>query len=72
MNHLPKAFSAAPIAHTTFFISILSMEGVFLSYYSGWSLFRVLPLILLVSVTTFLSGKTALGEVQGRRLAGER
>lgn len=60
------------MAHATFFGSILAMEGVFLFYYSGWTLFRVLPLILLVSVVTFLSGKNALGEVQGRRLAGER
>lgn len=72
LNHLPKAFGAAPVAHATFFGSILAMEGVFLFYYSGWTLFRVLPLILLVSVVTFLSGKNALGEVQGRRLAGER
>ena len=49
------------------------MEGVFLLYYQGsWNLFQVLPLIGAVAATAFLAGARALGEVQARRLAGER
>ncbi|KAI6366728.1 hypothetical protein MCOR25_005093 [Pyricularia grisea] len=72
LNHLQKALGAAPLSHATFFGSILAMEGVFFLYYSGWKLFKVLPLIGVVGVTTFISGTKALGEVQSRRLAGER
>lgn len=70
--HLQKALSSAPISHVTFFGSIISMEGVFFLYYSGWSLFATLPIIGVVGVAAFLSGTRALGEVQSRRLAGER
>jgi oligosaccharyltransferase complex subunit delta (ribophorin II) len=48
------------------------MEGVFFLYYSTWNLFQVLPVIGLIGTVTFLSGSKALGEVQNRRLAGER
>ncbi len=48
------------------------MEGVFYLYYSRWNLFQTLPVIGVVSVATLLSGTKALGEVQSRRLAGER
>lgn len=48
------------------------MEGVFFLYYSQWKLFQVLPVIGVVGVTAFLSGTKALGEVQARRLAGQR
>ncbi|KAL8338646.1 hypothetical protein RB601_006273 [Gaeumannomyces tritici] len=72
LNHLQKALGASPVSHATFFGSILAMEGIFFLYYSGWTLFQVLPLIGVVSAVTFLSGKNALGEVQSRRLAGER
>lgn len=48
------------------------MEGVFFLYYVGWNLFQVLPLMGAVGLVSFLSGTRALGEVQSRRLAGER
>lgn len=48
------------------------MELVFYLYYTSWNLFQTLPVAAIVGVTTFLSGTKALGEVQGRRLAGER
>lgn len=48
------------------------MEGVFFLYYVSWTLFQVLPVMILVGTATFLSGTRALGEVQSRRLAGER
>ena len=49
------------------------MEGVFLLYYLGsWNLFQVLPLVAAVAAAAFLAGPRALGEVQSRRLAGER
>lgn len=72
LAHLQKALGAAPISHITFFGSIISMEGVFFLYYSGWSLFATLPIVGVVGVVAFLSGTKALGEVQSRRLAGER
>lgn len=70
--HLPKAFSSAPVSHGIFYGSIIGMEFVFYMYYSSWNLFQVLPVIGVVGVTTLLSGSKALGEVQRRRLAGER
>jgi oligosaccharyltransferase complex subunit delta (ribophorin II) len=48
------------------------MEFVFFMYYTSWNLFQTLPVIGLVGVVTVLSGTKALGEVQSRRLAGER
>ncbi|KAI1477047.1 Oligosaccharyltransferase subunit Ribophorin II-domain-containing protein [Daldinia eschscholtzii] len=72
LSHLPTALSAAPVAHTTFLGSIAAMELVFFLYYSTWNLFQTLPFIGLVSVSIFLSGSKALGEVRRRRLAGER
>ncbi|KAI1815229.1 Oligosaccharyltransferase subunit Ribophorin II-domain-containing protein [Poronia punctata] len=70
--HLPRALSAAPLAHGAFFGSLVALEGVFYLYYVSWTLFQVLPVIGLVGAVTFLSGTKALGEVQSRRLAGER
>ncbi|KAK0731187.1 Dolichyl-diphosphooligosaccharide--protein glycosyltransferase subunit Swp1 [Lasiosphaeris hirsuta] len=72
VNHLTKAIGAAPLSHATFFGSIVAMEFVFFMYYTSWNLFQVLPVIGVVSVVTILSGTKALGEVQSRRLAGER
>lgn len=48
------------------------MEGVFFLYYSTWNLFQTLPVIGIVATSIFLSGSKALGEVQSRRLAGQR
>jgi dolichyl-diphosphooligosaccharide---protein glycosyltransferase subunit 2 (ribophorin II) len=48
------------------------MEGVFFLYYSTWNLFQMLPVAGIISLITILSGTKALGEVQSRRLAGER
>jgi oligosaccharyltransferase complex subunit delta (ribophorin II) len=50
----------------------VALEGVFYLYYVSWNLFQVLPVIGVVGAATFLSGTKALGEVQSRRLAGER
>lgn len=72
VNHLPKALGKSPLAHAGFFGSIVAMELVFFMYYSAWNLFQVLPFILAVGVVAVFSGSKALGEVQGRRLAGER
>lgn len=72
VNHLTKALGAAPLSHVTFFGSIVAMEGVFFMYYTNWNLFQVLPVAGAVGVVTVLSGTKALGEVQSRRLAGER
>ncbi|KAH6657755.1 Oligosaccharyltransferase subunit Ribophorin II-domain-containing protein [Truncatella angustata] len=70
--HLQKALSTAPVAHAVFFGSIVTMELVFYLYYISWNLFQVLPVISVVGAVAFLSGTKALGEVQSRRLAGER
>lgn len=48
------------------------MEFVFFLYYSTWNLFQVLPAIGIVGAVAIISGPKALGEVQSRRLAGER
>lgn len=72
VDHIGKAMATAPISHALFFGSIVAMEGVFFLYYSSWNLFQTLPVIGVVAVVAFLSGNSALSEVQGRRLAGER
>jgi oligosaccharyltransferase complex subunit delta (ribophorin II) len=72
VSHLQKALGTAPISHATFLGSVIAMEGVFFLYYSGWTLFATLPAMSVVGVTAFLSGSRALGEVRGRRLAGDR
>ncbi|KAI0182445.1 Oligosaccharyltransferase subunit Ribophorin II-domain-containing protein [Xylaria flabelliformis] len=72
VSHIQRALSDAPIAHGVFFGSLVALEGVFYLYYVSWSLFQVLPVIGIFGAATFLSGAKALGEVQGRRLAGER
>ncbi|KAK1755087.1 Dolichyl-diphosphooligosaccharide--protein glycosyltransferase subunit 2 [Echria macrotheca] len=72
LNHLSKAIGAAPLSHATFFGSIVAMEFVFFMYYTSWNLFQTLPVAGLVSIATVLSGTKALGEVQRRRLAGDR
>ncbi|OLN81711.1 Dolichyl-diphosphooligosaccharide-protein glycosyltransferase subunit SWP1 [Colletotrichum chlorophyti] len=71
-NHLQKALAAAPLSHAAFFGSIIAMEGVFFLYYSTWNLFQTLPVAAIVGTSIFLSGTKALGEVQSRRLAGQR
>ncbi|KAK5992497.1 Ribophorin II [Cladobotryum mycophilum] len=72
VSHVTKALGSAPISHVAFFGSIIAMEGAFFLYYTQWNLFQTLPVMGIVGVTTFLSGTKALGEVQRRRLAGER
>ncbi|KAE8447031.1 hypothetical protein EG329_011166 [Mollisiaceae sp. DMI_Dod_QoI] len=72
ISHVSKALGAAPIAHTLFFGSIVSMEGLFFLYYYNWTLFQILPVAGVVGTIIFLSGTKALSEVQSRRLAGER
>lgn len=67
-----KALGSAPISHITFFGSIIAMEGVFFLYYSKWDLFTTLPFVGVIGVVAFLSGTKALGEMQRRRLAGQR
>ncbi|PHH89801.1 hypothetical protein CDD83_5233 [Cordyceps sp. RAO-2017] len=70
--HAQKALGSAPVSHAVFFGSVVAMEAVFFLYYSSWNLLQTLPAIGLVGATAFLSGTKALGEVQRRRLAGER
>ncbi|KAK0657462.1 Oligosaccharyltransferase subunit Ribophorin II-domain-containing protein [Cercophora newfieldiana] len=72
LNHLTKAMGAAPLSHASFFGSIIAMEFVFFMYYTSWNLFQTLPVAGVVGAVTVLSGTKALGEVQSRRLAGER
>ena len=72
LDHLPKAIGAAPLSYAAFLGSIFAMEFAFLLYYSTWSLFQLLPAVGVLSTVLILSGTKALGEVQSRRLAGER
>lgn len=72
VSHLPKALGAAPVSHTTFLASIFGMELVYFLYHRGLSLGHIiLPVTGLGAIMVF-SGMKALGEVQSRRLAGER
>jgi oligosaccharyltransferase complex subunit delta (ribophorin II) len=72
LTHLKTAFAAAPLSHAIFFGSIVAMEASFFMYHRSWNLFQLLPVAGVIGVITFLSGTKALGEVQSRRLAGER
>ncbi|KKA29980.1 hypothetical protein TD95_002985 [Thielaviopsis punctulata] len=72
LAHLKKALASAAVPHAVFFGSIVAMEAIFFMYYTAWNLFQVLPLMAIVGTTAALSGSRALGEVQARRLAGER
>lgn len=60
------------MSHAAFFGSIVALEGIFFLYYTTWNLFQTLPVVGVVGVVAVLSGSRALGEVQARRLAGER
>ncbi|KAJ5774079.1 hypothetical protein N7457_008975 [Penicillium paradoxum] len=72
VSHLPSAFKSAPLPHAVFLGSLIAIEGIFFLYYTSWNLFQVLPAVTVVGAVAFVSGSRALGEVQGRRLAGLR
>ena len=72
MSHLPTALAASPVSHVVFFASLVAMEGAFLMYYYKWTLFQLLPVAGGIGASIWLSGTKALGEVQSRRMAGER
>ncbi|KAJ5812004.1 hypothetical protein N7474_008305 [Penicillium riverlandense] len=72
VNHLSAALKLAPLPHAVFLGSLISFEGIFFLYYTSWNLFQTLPAVAVVGVVAFVSGSRALGEVQGRRLAGLR
>ncbi|KAF3762259.1 hypothetical protein M406DRAFT_357376 [Cryphonectria parasitica EP155] len=72
VSQLPKAVGAAPVSYATFLGSIVAMEFVYFLYHRGLSLGHILVPVAVLSTTTVLSGMRALGEVQSRRLAGER
>ncbi|KAH6687822.1 Oligosaccharyltransferase subunit Ribophorin II-domain-containing protein [Plectosphaerella plurivora] len=67
-----KSFSSAPLSHALFFGSLVAMEGALFLYHVQWRLFQFLPVAGVISVVAFVSGSKALGEIQGRRLAGQR
>lgn len=71
-KHLPTALKLAPVAHVVFLASLVSLEGIFFLYYTSLNLFQMLPAALAAGTVAFISGSRALGEVQGRRLAGLR
>lgn len=72
LSALPKALGTAPYSHSTFFASLLALEGVFVMYYLKWNLFQTLTAAIIVGPVAFLSGSRALREVRARRLNGER
>ncbi|KAL4784814.1 Oligosaccharyltransferase subunit Ribophorin II-domain-containing protein [Aspergillus varians] len=72
INHLPVAIKSAPLSHAVFLGSLLAIEGIFFLYYTSWNLFQILPAVAAFGTVAFVSGSRALGEVQGRRLAGLR
>ncbi|PLN77005.1 oligosaccharyltransferase subunit ribophorin II [Aspergillus taichungensis] len=71
-KQLPTALQSAPLSHAIFLGSLLAIEGVFFLYYTHWNLFQMLPAVAAAGTVAFVSGSRALGEVQGRRLAGLR
>ncbi|KAF8476026.1 oligosaccharyltransferase subunit ribophorin [Kalaharituber pfeilii] len=72
LSALPKAVCRAPVAHMTFFGSLLAMEGICFMYYSSWNLFQTLIAVGVVAPVAFLTGSRALREVRERRLKGAR
>lgn len=72
LNHLPTALKSAPVPHAVFLGSLISIEGIFFLYYTSWNIFQLLPAVAAAGAVAFVSGSRALGEVQGRRLAGLR
>ncbi|KAH8428535.1 putative oligosaccharyltransferase subunit ribophorin II [Aspergillus melleus] len=72
VSHLPTALKSAPLPHAVFLGSLVGLEGIFFLYYTSWNLFQILPAVAAVGTVAFISGSRALGEVQGRRLAGLR
>ncbi|KAL4922528.1 Oligosaccharyltransferase subunit Ribophorin II-domain-containing protein [Aspergillus aurantiobrunneus] len=72
INHLSAAIQSAPLPHAVFLGSLLAIEGIFFLYYTSWTLFQILPAVAAVGTVAIISGSRALGEVQGRRLAGLR
>ncbi|KAJ5778125.1 hypothetical protein N7520_001371 [Penicillium odoratum] len=72
VNHLSTAFKSAPLPHAAFVGSLVAFEGLFFLYYTSWNLFQILPVAAAIGAVAFVSGSRALGEVQGRRLAGLR
>lgn len=72
LNHLPHAFSNAPVSHAAFLGSVMALEGIFFLYYSHWRLYQMLPAAGAAGLVAFLSGSRALSEVQGRRMIGKR
>ncbi|KAJ5935294.1 hypothetical protein N7466_004841 [Penicillium verhagenii] len=72
VNHLPTALKSAPLPHAIFVGSLVAFEGLFFLYYTSWNLFEILPPAAVIGAVAFVSGSRALGEVQGRRLAGLR
>ncbi|RAH51419.1 putative oligosaccharyltransferase subunit ribophorin II [Aspergillus brunneoviolaceus CBS 621.78] len=72
LNHLPTAFKSAPLPHAVFLGSLFAIQGIFFLYYTSWNLFQILPAVAVAGTVAFVSGSRALGEVQGRRLAGLR
>ncbi|KAJ5622353.1 hypothetical protein N7528_005585 [Penicillium herquei] len=72
VNHISSAFKSAPLPHAIFLGSLFAFEGIFFLYYTSWNLFQILPAAAAAGAVAFVSGSRALGEVQGRRLAGLR
>lgn len=71
LNGIRSAMKTAPVAHSIFYGSLVTMEGVFAMYYLSWKLFKVLPIAGAVGVVACISGAKALSEVQKRRVAGQ-
>jgi len=71
-KHLNKALQTAPLSHSLFFASLVSLEGLFFMYYTSWNLFQTLAGVGVAGLTAFLSGSRALREVRARRERGER
>ena len=55
-----------------FLASVLSVEALIVTYWIGLKLIPTLPVFGVLLVATAWTGRRALGEVRGRRLAAEK
>lgn len=67
VSSFSTALSSAPIAHITFFASLILFEYRFFSYWINGTLGQMLVESVGIGFFAFLTGRQALGEVMQRR-----
>ena len=72
LSDLSKAVSNAPIAYLGFLGAVFGVEIFLVVYWLQLQIFTAIAALLISAVVAFFTGRPALREVQGRRLAGSR